>query len=475
MPILTRIFGSVNYGIWAQVAVLANALGPIIVLGTDSATIRYLPGQDKETIRRGIGTNLAYFAAVSALAALLLARFSVPLSTALFEEAENARYVVLIGGVIFANMLLNVCRVFYRVVDNAKVFSVISITQSITGTVISVGVVLLKGGIFELVLAQVVTDLVLDIVLLSHIALTFGIGRPELRVLGKFVRFGLPLVPAGYAMWGLNQADRFFVVHYHSLSDLGVYSVVYHLGYMFITMIYAPIWTMYGRTAAEFYNRGDLDGLNRLFRLSTRLALGLLVPAMVGMGVLGVPLMHLLAGQEFVRGAPLIPIITLAYVFHMIASYFAVSMGLAHKQYFSTLNIGVAVLVNLVLNYVLIPKFNITGAAIATMVSFGVQLLLNAIIGSRFVPLRFDWAALGKSILASLGMAAVLVLLPMPPGQFWVLLWGLLGMVAYAVLALALRLIRPEEVERVICGTSFQRVIEIPWVRLLVGLPQRST
>lgn len=44
IPFLTRHFGTLNYGVWSQVAVLINTVTPLIILGTDSAAMRLLPG-----------------------------------------------------------------------------------------------------------------------------------------------------------------------------------------------------------------------------------------------------------------------------------------------------------------------------------------------------------------------------------------------------------------------------------------------
>jgi O-antigen/teichoic acid export membrane protein len=274
--------------------------------------------------------------------------------------------------------------------------------------------------------------------------LSYGLGRPDLALLLKFVRFGLPLVPAGYAIWALNLADRLFIAHYGTLQDLGVYSVVYSLGYMLINLFFNPIWLMYPPTAAELYNQGRLDELSNLFRHSTRLALGLLVPAMVGIGVLGVPIVRLFATEEFVRGASLVPLITLGYTFLMLSAYYEVALGLVERQVWSTINTGIAAVVNILLNFLLVPVWGIAGAAWVTAIGFGVQFCLSAWMGSRQVRLEFDWTFFAKACLASLGMGIALYLLPVQ-GVGVLALGVVAGAVVYGFLMLLLRALTPEE------------------------------
>lgn len=468
MPILTKSFGAVNYGIWAQVSVIVSVLTPIMVLGTDSAALRFLPGKGQQEVRRGFSTLLLYYALISIGIGVLLLAFSQPMATSFFDDVSNARFVALCGGVVFAGIMTGLCRQFYRLIGSVKAYSIANIAQSLYSTVIGLVVAISRGTIFEVVLLSLIADLLLSAILLAHIAWRYGLGRPDFAVLLKFVSFGLPLVPAAYAMWVLNLANRLFIIHYGSLQDLGVYSAVYSLGYMFISLIFNPIWLMYPPTAAELYNQGRMDELSNLFRQSTRLALGLLIPAMIGLSVLGVPILRLLSTEEFVRGATLVPVITLAYTFHMLSSYYDVSLGLVGQQLWSTINISIAAGVNLLLNYALIPTWGIAGAASATALGFGLQFCLSAWRGSRQVQLKFDWRCFAKVCLASLGMGLMLWMLP--TGKFtWLLpLNAAAGAVIFAVLLLLLRALQPDELETVLSACHLRCLRRLALARVLL-------
>ena len=42
IPLLTRYFGTINYGVWSQVGIVVSTVTPLLILGTDSAIFKYL-------------------------------------------------------------------------------------------------------------------------------------------------------------------------------------------------------------------------------------------------------------------------------------------------------------------------------------------------------------------------------------------------------------------------------------------------
>lgn len=445
IPILTNAFGAANFGIWVQVSVIVSMVIPLVVMGTDSAAFRYLPGQGKGLIQRGFCTLLSYYLLVSFVVSALLWVASEPMAAVFLQDKANARFVVLCGGSVFAGLLTNLCRSFYRLNSDGKMYAVINVTQSVVGSLVILGVVIAKGTIFQVLFLALLTDLILGLAMSAHILRRNGLVSPDRALLVRFLRFGLPLVPAGYAMFALNMADRLFISYYLTLQDLGVYSVIYGIGYMSIGLIFNPIWLMYPTTAASLFNQGLLSELSGLYRQSTRLALGLLVPAMVGVTVLNVPIVRMLSTEEFVRGAPLVLLITLAYTFHMLSSYFDVSLGFTGQQGWSTFSICIAAGVNVGLSYLLIPRWGLTGAAWATLTGFLVQFCLSAWVGSRRVRLVFDWRFLGKSCLSSLGMAAVLALLPAQIPRWLIVVYIGIGISVFGLLMKGLKAFEPRE------------------------------
>lgn len=469
IPILTKAYGAVNYGIWAQIAIIVGMISPLIMMGTVSAMIRFIPGESKEYARKSISTELLYIIPLSLLVALILGISSTPLSTSFFGGPENSRFVALCGYVIIVNLIFSICRQWYRIQNKAKIYSAINIAQSLSTAFLAAGVAIFKGDIFELVVLTTSAEAVIAAVLLIHIAIKWGFERPDITILSRFLKFGLPIMPAGYAMWILNASDRLFLGYYGTMADIGVYSVVYGFGYILITLFFNPIYLMYPPKAAELYNQGNLIELSRLFKYSTKAALGLLIPAMIGFSILAIPVLSILTTPEFLRGAQLAPLVTLGYVFHMMGSYFAVSLGLMHKQIWGTISTFIAAGSNIALNFLLIPIIGITGAAIATCISFGVQMVINIVLGSRYIQLDFDWRFFGKVAFSSFVMGAVISMIK-PTGIVYLLLAVLLGLLIYLFMMIITRAADSEEIEAVISYLHLDWLKKYPLIRSFFGI-----
>jgi O-antigen/teichoic acid export membrane protein len=452
IPLLTRHFGTISYGIWSQVNVVVSTLTPLVVLGTDSALIRYLPGRPLSEQKRRFTAWLLFLSAVTLAAVSLLFIFQRPVTTLFFgDSGDCGRFIPLVACTLWVTILLNVARSWFRVHNDAKIYSQVSLAQALLGLLAIVAMLMLKKNVYELVLYTLLGDLLVVAALFIRITFSFGWERPELSVVRQLLAFGLPLVPAGYAMWGLNYMDRLFLVRYSTLSELGIYALVYNLGYLVIQTLVNPLWLMYPNSVTELYNSEDYAGVQKLFDHTAGVICALTIPAIMGLFVLGRQLLLLLSTPEFAAGAPLIAIIASAYFFHMIASFFDTSFGLIHRQYLAVLSMVVALIVNLLLNMVLIPAYSITGAAFATMLAFLAQLLFSCAVSVRLKTLTVNFAFFFRILLLSSlmalgvhGLAAAFF----HQGIIDLLILILAGVLFYALLLILFRIVSTADIAR---------------------------
>ena len=418
IPLTTAYLGTLNYGVWAQVAVIVGLVPPLIMLGTDSAIARFLPGETLARQRAHFTAWALFFGAAGAIAAVIVGLLRVPIAELFFgSSGEYARFVPLAAGSVFATAAVNIMRSWFRVQGRAKPISVLTIGQSFLGLLIVVYVLVAQADVFALVLLTLVGDASLALVFALAIARERGWAKPDFSIIGKLVRFGLPLVPAGYAVWALNWLDRIFLVAYTTLEQIGIYSLAYTLGYLVIQVAISPIFFMFPNTAAEHWNRGDRPPIQKLFEQSAGLIVLIVVPTIVGSAVLGTALLSVMATDAFAAGGPVIPIILAGYTFTMLSAYYETMLGLVHRQYLSTVAAVLAFFVNLGLNFLLIPRYGITGAAIATSSAFLVQLSFTFTLATRAKLLHTPFQLPLKAVAVSLAMGAAVLGLNTPCGR----------------------------------------------------------
>ncbi|MFA6321523.1 MAG: oligosaccharide flippase family protein [Candidatus Omnitrophota bacterium] len=384
IPVLTRYFGTINYGAWSQVGVLATTLIPFLVMGTDSAIVRYLPGEEEGKKKRFFSAWFIFLSVVFILVCAVLCFFRSGIASLFFGNSVQLEGLIpLAAATLFINMLLNTERIWFRVNNDARTYSFIAISQSALGVIAILVALFTKAGLYRIVLYGIMADFIVSVWVLAKIWKTYGMSVPNFSILPSLLKYGIPLVPAGFAIWALNYMDRFFLIKYASLAAVGIYSLAYSLGYALIQIIVNPIWAMYPNCASELYNTKDMATLQKLFDYSVKLILFIMLPFIVMALVLGRQILALVATTEFMSGAPVIAIVACGYLFLMLSSYYEVSLGLAHKQYLSTVSAVAACVINFFLNIILVPKYAILGAAFATFLSFLSQLLMSYMFEKR--------------------------------------------------------------------------------------------
>ena len=235
------------------------------------------------------------------------------------------------------------------------------------------------------------------------------------------LNISLPLVFYNLSDLILGQSDRLMLQHMLSEAAVGQYSMAYNFGAILFT-IFAALNNSWCPFFFEDMKQGRQDALHsqakNFLELFTVLSLGFILLSRE------VYQAYLFASPEFWAGTGLIPIFASSYFFNFLCT-FPVNFEYYHKKTKAVAVITVgSSLVNIGLNYILIRAIGMSGAAIATAVSHGLQLLAHYLycrygIGGKAYPFP---VRMWMGYLAA--FAAGLVLVILTPNLWW-LRWGL--------------------------------------------------
>ena len=405
MPFITKYLGTMNYGIWSQVMVIVSLLSPLVFCGMDNSLTRFLPGQPIEQQRHDF-TGWLLFGVITSVILLWFVYIVGNRFSELFFgiEKEYSLFVTLAGLNIVTTSLLTGIRNWFRVQNNAWTLVSITIIQNLLQMMVLIWVLVEHQGIYELVLWSLVVDSILIVVYIAFMVKAKVFLSPSLKWLKPYFKFGIVFLPSGYAVWILNSLDRIFLARYHSLSDIGVYSICFTVGYTLIQIIVNPIWSLFPTKAAELYNVNNFKELNKLFNQSIKLICWIIFPSIFGLVLVGESLMKFISTDEFASGYLAIPIILSGYLFFMLSSYFESILIWKNKPYLSTAFTVLACIMNIIFNFILIPKFSYMGAAIATMLSFAVQLSISCFYALKEGIIELDKDPIIKIFMSSIGM-----------------------------------------------------------------------
>ncbi len=202
-----------------------------------------------------------------------------------------------------------------------------------------------------------------------------------------------------------SYADTIFIGYFMENGDVGVYRIALQFTTVatFLTAAIAPTLT------PKFSNwsaNGDLAPISPILTRSITYGLLLAIPVAAGGLLLAEPLLYFFYGAEFAAGGTACVILLILQIINVFTTFLGTTLGAidhARQSFYATL---IAACLNVVLNIVLIPLVGIEGAAIATVISIGLQAVLLRHFLKRYVTVRLDFRAISHILLSALLMAA---------------------------------------------------------------------
>lgn len=259
----------------------------------------------------------------------------------------------------------------------------------------------------------------------------------------KLLVYGLPFASAALLEEVTKVSDRFMLAWLHDKSQAGLYAVGYDLSGNTILILMAAINLAAYPVIIKLFEKEGVKAAMDYFRHYAILLLGISIPAVIGLNLVGPDIVYLLIDEQYQASVIfLLPWITVAvFVMGLQATYFDIAFQLS-EYVITVAKIGIAIaIVNFLLNYWLIPPMGMKGAAIATLSSFTLGSVLSAILGRRRFKLPFPFIEFTKILIASLVMGFCLWWLKDLRGWGWLMLQFGVGIISYALMLIVFNLL----------------------------------
>lgn len=373
LPLITWFFSQADVGKMAMLQVAIGFSTLFFSLGLDQAYIREFhevhdrPALLKRVISPGF---------IALIISLLVCLLFGDLSAWLFGESKF-HLSVLVAFAILASFISRFLSLILRMEERGLAFSMSQILPKLFLLVIISSYIFVGAGrnLSNLVSANTAA--------LLAVCLIFGINTRkewltslkssiDYQSLKGNLKFALPMIGSGIAFWGLSSVDKVLLSILSNYNELGIYSVAlsFAAAATVLKSIFTTIWapTVYKWAAAK----ENLEKIEYVVRYV--LLLVVIVFSMVGLfsGFITYLLPREYAEVEWVvvacMGFPL---------FYLLSETTVVGIGITRKTLFAVIAPISALVVNVLGNYFLIPKFGASGAAASTCVAFFVLFVVR--------------------------------------------------------------------------------------------------
>jgi len=361
--IVTRYLGPENYGILSYILAYTSLFTGIASMGLEKILTKELAinSDDKENIL-GSGFVLQL---TGSLVAMVLAVLFIYLST----SNETTTIYVLIVCISFLFQSFDVTKYWFQSQSLSKI---VVISSNITIFIFMGIKILLVFFKLPLIYFFIVTSLeTISISLAVYFA--YKHMNSETRkwhfnfsYAKQFLKLSWPLIIGTLATTVYMRIDQLMIGNILGNTELGIYSVAVRLAELWYFIPYAT------QTSMIPYLSRISDEDEYYEKIQKYMDLMALVGYLVAfvMTIISRPLISLLYGSQFIEASTVLVIYVWSGLFMNIAivrGIYFISSG--HTKYSMKVTILGAIM-NVILNYLFIPKYGIEGAAYATLISY---------------------------------------------------------------------------------------------------------
>lgn len=434
--IYTRVLTPEEYGYYALALSGMTAIGAMGYTWLQMSLMRLIP----EAARSGKESALS-IASYIILLFISMALVIAALIYAMSSDVSNFRIAMLLCvPLAITRAWLNINQVYHKAHMRIGRFNVLECGQALLGLAFGLLLVMHFGYGSQGAVLGMIIGLLLMALLDVRSLLALSWKDYDRATLMHIVRFGLPMVLTSATAAFLAVSDRFLIEHFRDAAELGVYAAGYTLMDRIITMLFMLIATPSFPLTVHKLEHEGVEAARQQTYYNGVAALFIAVPGCVGLIMTAPQLTELLIGAQFRAGAlQVMPWIAVSAILGgMSIHYFDHAFYLAKKPHMLLFTQGPAALVNLLLNFILIPKYGFMGAAYANLASYILLITLSATVGRKVFAIKFPFKPAVQIAVASAVMGAVLYAIPFPLSFLGLGMMVALGGAVYGVMLLVL-------------------------------------
>lgn len=388
-----------------------NVLVPLVTFSMADAVIRF--GMDKDYDPRKVFTG----ANVSVLLGMTIFMLFTPI---IGNVRTIGSYTFLLYIYCYFSCFRQMASQFVRARGYVKLFAadgILTVFVQVISTLILIWGC--KLGVTGYVLSFVISD-VCSLLFLTSIA---GLHKYvdafyiDKKVIGEMLKFSAPLIPTYLLWWVTSASDRWFVIIMVGETENGIYSMAYKLPtlLMLVTTMFYQAWQM---SSIEERNSRSLG---KFYETVFGAYSSLLYIAAAGLIMLCKPLTLILTGtaegSRFQEAHIFTPILIIAMVFQCFCQFLSSVYTTKKRSVNSCATALVAAVVNIILNFLLIPQYGVWGAAIATASAYFACFAVRLFDVRKFIFFKVDYF---RFLVNTVIIIFMCVITAKQPSVYWV-------------------------------------------------------
>lgn len=435
IAVYTRYLSPSDYGVYVLIVTYASLANVVFFQWLRLSLLRFYPaaGMEQKELLSSI-----FFAF---LVMILLTGFIGLVILIVWDGKTERKLVAVAIPLIWVQAWFDLCLELTRVHLKPKSYGLISGLKSFLSIAVGGTAVFVLGSSSIAPVIGLMVGLLLSTALFNYkIWGEIHLRGQHLEKIKLFLSYGAPLSVTFALGFVIASSDRLMLAWLSGDSDVGVYSAGYDLVWQVITLLLTTVNLAAYPLVIKGFDQTGRVGAEAQLKVNGTVLLFIAVPATSALIILAPQVSHVFLGKSYSGGAALIiPWIAIAALLAGVRSYhYDLIFQLSRRTLYQVWIIGVAAILNVVLNFAFVPSYKLLGAAYATVVSYFVALVMSVMLSKKFISAPLLNVDTAKILICTLLMVVSIFPFLQYQGALWLFLQILVGLVAYVTSSIAL-------------------------------------
>lgn len=390
LPIIASYFSVSDYGILDRFERFWQIIFAISLFGAETALLRwYTLLEDTDKKKSFIFTITIFLIVINLVLIFLSSAFSEQLSFLIFDSIKYKNVVIYTFLIACFEALLVIPLSILRAQNKPGIYVLITISSTLLVLISQLYVLYYINNKLDGIFISKFAAPALIFFLLLPFLLKNTHFQFEYKLLNEIIKFSFPLMLTGVVTNLLNSVNRFILGFVGQQYEVGLFGLASNMSGIITFLLISPFQLAFN---AIFWQKLKDQNSARFFTKSMTYSVFCYVWAAVCLSLL-IPYVikiYIPTNTEYWKSTNLIPILSMSLVFYgmLTISY----MSYHHDKrndlifYFQT---G-ALILNIALNYLLIPHWGMYGAAISTFTSFCILIIVMYKYSYKFYFIKYE-------------------------------------------------------------------------------------
>lgn len=375
LPIYTKHISISDYGILGLLEVVEMISTQVLSFGLSQAQLRWYGLATNDQKKKSYIFTLLIFSIFVVLTNLLVVLFANGfLSRIVFDTTDYGNFLIIIAVTVCLTILNKIPLTLLRSEEKSNWYALTIMFQFSANLLSNIYfVVFLEKGIIGIIISQAISSGLTFVILLPYLAKRI-VAEFDFDELKAMLKFSYPYIFSAIAVTTLNLGDRYILTKMTTLKEVGLYT----LGYKFSNIIKVFVVDAFLLTLPTVGWKiiKDDNQPSRFVSKAMTYFVFILLWVALPLCVFSKGIIHKFALNKIYWDAyQVVPFLVLGVIISGMQGVLFFVLQIPMKTQKVAQIVAVAAVANVLLNLVLIPKFGMIGAAVATILAQLIGLL----------------------------------------------------------------------------------------------------